>query len=366
MRILIPILGFGRAGGYRVLSKFADELIRLGHRVEFLCPDESPLPYYPTLATIGWVDEKGLRSINSSKSGKQDNAFSIQKKLTRALRKIPANSYDVIIANHALTTFPIWIAGLRHKTLYYVQAYEPDYYKSEGIKSSILSFLSAQSYKMKFFTVVNGKTYLDYKELKSSRILYPGIDFNLFYPTAKKLADNADNEIIIGTIGRTEPYKGTRYVIEAFQKLGKKYANIKLHVAFGNPQDFINYENIHCFQLHGDEELANFYRSLDYYICAAYIQLGAFHYPVSEAMSCGVPVITTHYYPANEMNAWMVNTLEDSEEIVTQFELAQSDPSIKQKKIEQALMDVQQFEWKMVGERLNNYVQELAGQLLAN
>lgn len=358
MKILIPILGFGRAGGYRVLSKLADELIHLGHCVEFLCPDGSETPYYPTVAKIWWIDKMGTLSPIKNERGEKGNVFSIQQKLTKALRKFSKDSYDVIFANHSLTTFPIKRAGLQKKTLYYVQAYEPEFYHLPGIKNRLLTLLSVRSYKMDLFTVVNGKTYFNYKEIRSSRILYPGIDFNFFYPQKYKLPE-PEQQIIIGTIGRSEPSKGTRYIVEAFQKLKKKYVNIQLKIAFGDPQEYKDDENIFCLSPDGDEALANFYRSLDYYICAGYIQIGAFHYPVSEAMSCGVPLITTQYYPANEANAWIVHELQNSDVIVAQFEMAQNNPSLRQKKLEQGICDVQQFDWKLVGKQLDGYMKEL-------
>ena len=359
MKILIPVLGFGQAGGYRVLSKLANELISIGHQVDFLCPDESRISYFPTLAIIKWVDDKGRIVLDRNKNNKKGNAFSIQRKLVKALSALSKDSYDLIIANHSLTTLPIKRAGLKHKTLYYVQAYEPDFYNlSGGLKNKILAYLSGLSYKMKFFTVVNAEIYLKYKKLRASRILYPGIDFNLFYPGKNELKTRSKNKIIIGTIGRSEPYKGTRYIVEAFKKLKKKYATVQLHVAFGDPRDFINEEDIFCVQPHGDKSLADFYRSLDYYFCAGYTQLGGFHYPVAEAMSCGVAVITTSYYPANKSNAWLTKP-KNIDEIVVQFDLAQSDQSLKEKKIQQALNDVKQFEWAVVGKRLNYYLGEL-------
>ena len=364
MKILIPILGFGRAGGYRVLSKLANELIQSGHSVDFLCSENSGNPYFPTLAKIKWIDKKGLITGNKSESGKKDNAFSIQKNLTKALSKIPKDYYDVIIANHSLTIYPIRRAGLIYKTLYYVQGYEPDFYNlSAGLKCKILAYFSSLTYKMKIFTVVNAEIYLKYKKLKSSRILYPGIDFDLFYPKEQKEISIQNNDkIIIGTVGRLEPYKGTRYIVEAYKKLKKKYPQIQLHVAFGNYIDFKNEKDIYCFQPDGDEALGRFYRSLDYYICAGYTQMGAFHYPVAEAMSCGVPVITTHYYPANQSNAWLTSP-RNTGEIVIQFESAQTNPFQKEKKIQQALKDVKQFEWPLVGKQLNYYIKELVQQI---
>lgn len=360
MKILIPVLGFGRAGGYRVLSQLANELIKLGHDVEFLCPDESDPPYYPTNARVSWVNEKGLRLTENNESIKKTGAFAIQTKLTRALKRIPKNSYDIIIANHSLTTLPVIIAGLKDKTLYYVQAYEPEFYNlSGGVKNKILSYLSGLSYKMNLFTIVNGKTYLNYKKLRATKILYPGIDFNLFYPG--NIAPKKSTEtIIIGTIGRLESFKGTRYVIDAYKILKKKYSNVQLYVGFGNPDDFLNEEGISCFQPHGDKELGKFYRSLDYYLCGANVQLGAFHYPVAEAMCSGVSVITTQYYPANEANAWIVEPF-SSGEFIKAFELAQDNYSLRKKKIQQGLEDTRQFDWQLVGKRLDEYMIEFIG-----
>lgn len=360
MKILIPILGFGQAGGYRVLSKLANELISLGHSVEFLSGDSSKNPYFPTLATIKWIDEKGL--ITTNKPCLKQNAFSIQKRLTIALCNLPENSYDVILANHSLTTLPIKRAGLAHKTIYYVQAYEPEFYSlSGGLKNRFLAYLSSRSYKMNLFTIVNAEIYLQYKKLTASRILYPGVDLKIFSPKNKELPNAINRDLILGTIGRLEPYKGTRYIILAFKKLKLKYPGIQLHVAFGNPEDFKNEEGIYCCQPHGDEALANFYRSLDYYICAGYTQLGAFHYPVAEAMGCGIPVITTQYYPANETNSWLIKP-QNVIDIIQQFELSESNQRLTQLKVAQALIDVKQFEWNAVGKRLDKYIEAFVHQ----
>ena len=60
MEIVIPITGFGRQGGFRVLSNLANEWIRLGHTVLFLSPRESDDPYFPTTAEIIWLDRRGI------------------------------------------------------------------------------------------------------------------------------------------------------------------------------------------------------------------------------------------------------------------------------------------------------------------
>jgi len=359
MRILIPVLNFGKSGGYRVLSKIADELIYLGHAVDFMSPASSEYPYYPTIAGILWIDKQGKILRNSEKQSPfNETGFSIVRRLTNGLRELQKDSYDIIIANQSLTTLSIKHAGLLHKTVYYVQAYEPDlYYLMGGIKNKLLAYLSAKSYKMDLFTIVNAEPYFSYKKLRSSRVLYPGIDFNYFYPKVESSSSKGRKKIIIGTIGRPELFKGTRYIVEAFEKLKKKYPFIELHLAFADPNDFKRSDGISCFKPDGDEELAEFYRSLDYYICAGYVQLGSFHYPVVEAMSCGISVITTSYYPADETNAW-ITMPQSADEIVKHFELAQNNQALRDRKIEQALSDVKQFEWRQVGEKFNNYLME--------
>ena len=357
MKILIPVLGFGNSGGYRVLSKLADELIKLGNDVDFLSPDTSEKPYYPTIASILWADKKGNLVSNNSEMGKKPSAFLSQKQLTSALLKLDSGLYNVVIANHSLTTIPIKIAGFSSKTLYYVQAYEPDYFRLlPGIKNIFLEVLSALSYKLKLFTVVNAEIYLNYKKLKATRFLYPGIDFNYFYPTESKI--NNRTETIIGTVGRLDKFKGTQYVCNAFKELRKKYSNIKLHIAFGNPDDFLGIEGIICVQPHGDEELGKFYRSLDYYFCAGFSQMGAFHYPVVEAMSCGIPVITTNYYPANSNNSWLVKH-QNLRDIICKFEIAYNNEEMRENKIKQALKDIQLFDWEIAGKKMNLFLEEL-------
>ena len=348
MNILIPVLGFGRSGGYRVLSKLADELISLDNQVYFLSPYSSEDPYYPTKATILWTNGKGC-IVESNTDRNEATFFSIQKALTMGLLKLDPTSFDVVIANQSLTTLPIKLAGWSSRTLYYVQAYEPDFYAElPGLKNKIFKVLSTLSYKMGLYTVVNADLYLEYKKLKASKYLYPGVDFAYFYPE-KELREDED-VITIGTIGRNEKFKGTSDVYYAFQELKKKYRNVRLKIAFGNCEDFPDMESIICVFPHGDEALGSFYRSLDYYFCAGSAQLGAFHYPVVEAMSCGVPVITTNYYPASNSNSWLVRP-NCPQDMVSQFEVALNDEAMKRQKVTQALKEVQQFDWKETGRK---------------
>ena len=313
MKILIPILGFGKAGGYRVLSNLANEFIKKGHKVDFLVPIFSELPYFPTTANILWVDKKG-KIANKNQTDKKRGFIQIMLCLYRGLHTIKKNKYNAVLVNHSLTVWPVYFSKIKSKIYYYIQAYEPECYAIlPGFKNRILEELSKWSYKLKYVKIVNAKLYCNYKSIKTKHVVYPGIDFNIFHP--KKTGTLERLKLKIGTIGRIEPQKGTKYIIEAFKKLSKIKNDIILIIAFGDKDMIEGIDNVELIQPHGDEQLANFYRDIDIYVSACTVQHGAIHYPVIESMASGTAVITTPYYPANENNATIIKA-ENSDAIV--------------------------------------------------
>lgn len=355
MKVLIPVWGFGRSGGYRVLSLLANELMDRGMEVYFMSPVQSGHPYFPTRAPVIWVDKKGERREHPVAG--RGGPYSYFICLLRGLKKQEmVNSSDIILVNHSLTVFPAVLAGLKQKAVYYVQAYEPElYYSMRWIKNRLLGKLAERTYRLGLFTIVNQELYLNYKKLQATRVLYPGVDKKIFYPGSRPAGGG--HKIVAGTVGRKEKYKGTCYIIEAFKRLQKKYDGLELHVAYGNPDDFKGIKGIYCCTPANDSELADFYRSLDFYICAGFIQLGAFHYPIAEAMSCMIPVITTLYFPASDANAWIVAP-ENAESIIEKFEAAMNHPAEAKEKARQAFCDVEDLGWDRAGRILEKFLKE--------
>ncbi|HHQ4845633.1 TPA: hypothetical protein ACSQ1O_004481, partial [Aeromonas hydrophila] len=62
MRVVIPLLRFGRSGGERVISKLATGLINEGHDVIFVVPNGSGQPYYETDAKIVTYESSKAKS----------------------------------------------------------------------------------------------------------------------------------------------------------------------------------------------------------------------------------------------------------------------------------------------------------------
>ena len=300
-------------------------------------------------------------SFTSTKKGNvaKQNNFQKEQSLFRNiirlymfLKKIKRGQYDLVLANQSMTPFPVLFSMVSAKCVYYIQAYEPALYRQfDGKKYLLLSVLSKLSYSLPFTKIVNSPLLLNYKGIKTNNMALPGIDLDNFSPN-KNYLDKPEEIKVIGTIGRTEKYKGTSYVIQAFNKIRMSNPTAELHIAFGDENLHNPRNGIFVSRPDGDVQLAQFYRSLDLYISAGTIEHGSVHYPVIEAMACGVAVITTPYYPANGDNSWIIES-ESVESIIDAFDKVHtSNPEEYSKKVTNAFEAIQQFSWGRVSHEM--------------
>ena len=100
-------------------------------------------------------------------------------------------------------------------------------------------------------------------------------------------------------------FRSTASVLSAFETLHRFDERYRLKVAFGNlPPDW-SHPAAEIVDIKNDDELADFYRSLDILLVGAVGQTGAPHYPVIEGMACRTPVLHTGYFPGNSENSWL-------------------------------------------------------------
>jgi len=351
MKILIPVLQFGKAGGYRVLSNLANEWINMGHQVHFISTISSNKPYFPTIANVYWVDNKGdfktEEDLVSEDSYRFWNRWSA---LCKGMNRLESD-YDIVLANQNLTAYALIFSKISGKKFYYIQAYEPEYgWLSGSFAHKLLSLIAWHSYNLKIEKIVNADVYRHYKNIKTDKVVLPGLDLKIFYPENIELIVNP---IKLGCIGRLEVYKGTQYVMDAFLVLRQVIPDIELHIAFGD-KSLELIEGVTIVSPTNDFELANYYRSMDILIAPGTVQMGAVHYPVIEAMACGTAVITTGYYPAKDSNAWLV-PVKNANAIAEQVQSIIKNPSLVDKKITNGLKDVTEFEWSLVASKMLNY-----------
>ena len=351
MRILILILGFDSQGGYRVLSELANAWIRLGHECTFLVPATSAEPYFPTTAKIVRSDRKGqfCEERSGGKSTGADNIIS----LFAGLRKI-GQDYDVILANHSLTAWPVrWSKSGGARKFYYIQAYEPHYYPVR--RHPIKHLIAKLSYLLDLKQITNSALYKG-MGVRPVDVIPPGIDLSIFVPKEDPGSFASDKEIVLGTIGRTEPYKGTSTALAAFRLLQQEEPRLRMNVGFGNVAPANDLQITH---IKGDPELAAYYRSVDILIVSCAGQHGAPHYPLIEAMESGTSVVHTGYYPGNHGNSW--EAVDASVEAVAEAIREVFNSSLKARNDKAAVAReaiVQTLEWDAVARRFLKHFSE--------
>lgn len=354
MRILIPLVSsFGKPGGWRVISELANSWINDGHEVYFLAPDDTD-PYFPTSAEILYYDYSG-RIVSKEEIQKKRKTFigpfENRRVLRKAIEAFPKD-VDVLLATHNFTALPVSKAKLNTKKFYYIQAYEPEYYEKGPIWYKIYEKTARRSYHLQnLIKIVNADMYKDFKEIKTDKVVYPGINTELFSPSKNKMSSQ---KLVLGTIGRTEVYKGTSYILEAFRRLRDMYGDkVELHIAFGDA-DWAKIEGVKMFFPEDDAALADYYRTLDVYLCAGLVQLDAIHYPVLESMATKVPLITTGYYPSHEENCYLV-PVKNVDALVSAVEKIITHPEEAHRKAEIAYSKVHEFSWKNISGKMLEY-----------
>ncbi len=342
MKILVPFLDMGKSGGVRVLSELCNRWSNMGHEVNIVTYFINDKSYFPINCNIIFIDKNGEVKDNDLNSSRNNTGINRIISIKNYLKKY-SEEYDVVMANHNLTAWAVFL-GSKTNNFYYIQAYEPEFYSFKGVKQLVLKITSWMTYFFPLKRIVNAEIYKNYKNIKSEYMVPPGLDLENYY--SKKLSKDKTDGLIVGCIGRVEEWKGSNDVGEAVKILHDKGLNIKFKVAF-NP---VRYKNHELVKPDGDKNLADYYRSLDVLVAPGHIQLGAIHYPVIEAMSCNVPVITTGYYPANEKNSFIV-PIKSSNEIANILEKIYYDYSIAIEKSNIAKKDILQFDWNIISKK---------------
>ena len=342
MKIIIPVLGFGRAGGERVLSKLATELMNYGHDVSFVVPDNRTNPYYATTAKI----------VTSKSSQNRVKILRIIKNYYNLWRKCIELNPDAVVASFHLTAYLVALLPIsRRKKYYYIQAYEVNFFDN-----IIWKLIAGLTYYLPLKKILNSPNLLPHKHDDFIGVVPAGVDLNVFYPKPSNRLLNGHTSI--GIIGRKEKHKGTSEIISVLCSLENKAGiiiNIAIYLEEVDKQRLIAAGfQVNFFPITSDLELASFYRSNDIMIAVGLIEDGAFHYPCAESMACGCLVIS-NYAPLTETNSVLKLVKFDACKLGEAINLCLNlDLEEKSKEIQSNISVLNKYDWKIVGETFNS------------
>jgi glycosyltransferase involved in cell wall biosynthesis len=356
MHIVIPVLSTQPSGGFRMLCELSREWIASGCRVTFVAPSDAGSPYFQTPATFLFVNGNGELRDTPGDGVAVRGAAGVWRRfgeLRHAMARL-ADDADVMLANHALTSWPVALTRTRARKFYYVQAYEPEDYFSVGRPANyVLGSIAYASYWLPLQQVVNSPTYVGYRNLRADTWIPAGVDLQKMRPAANR-APLDGRPFVFGCLGRPEPFKGTAHVVSAFDTLVARGRNVRLRIAHGHfPPGRPQPDGCEIVKARNDAELVAFYQSLDALVAPATIHLGAPHCPVMEAMACRVAVVSTGAIPASRDadNAWIVAP-SDPTGIADALDDIQFDAPTRERRLSKAMQDIQAFSWSVIAPRM--------------
>lgn len=189
--------------------------------------------------------------------------------------------------------------------------------------------------------------YLKVPENKIS-LVYMGVDHNLYYPIKHKKNKN----FTVGFLGGLVKRKNARILLEVAEIL--KGENIVFKIG-GKGQGFVelkkqkekrNLKNVEFLGFIPDDELNQFYNSLDLFIVPAIYD--GFSMPGLEAMACGCPIIVSNTSALPEVagNAGITVNPFDSNDIASKILNIKNSPKLVSDMKRKSLQHSKKFTWE--------------------
>ncbi len=346
MKIIIPVLGMGRSGGERVLSKIATELVTQGNDVYFVTIKSDLPPYYNTSANIIFCE----RSERINKISRFiENCYGIWRKC----RELDG---DIVVANYHITAYIAAFLLTKKQRFYYIQAYEVLFYKRPLFK-----LVALMTYLLPFNKIVNSKVLLPEIINNYSAVVPAGIDYELFYDS---VLPDIDGVINVGIVGRKEPYKGTKEILQVlanFIEENHLSDKVNVNVAVHMPDMHFTIKNMMYHSVENDADLASFYKLNDIFIATGLIEDGAFHYPCAEAMAAGCLVIS-NYAPLSNTSSELKITHFSEEGIISGINkcLTMNRHDIQREVLVNQSI-IKNLSWNIIGKKMNDVLHHHIG-----
>jgi len=309
MRVLFFIGGLGTGGAERQFAQLSYSLAQRGH-------DVSVATIYAGGQNWQWLQKQDSVKLFNLFGKKPENRSMVLLQLISAARRLQElvchERVSTVYSALYLSNLIAWLAvknmqeiqlvwGIRASNLQLNWKRNIPFRLCRWVSSSVPMIIS------------NSRSGLVYHEKKGYRakirIAIPnGIDTNRFYydPQARNYVRSkwgvADEEILIGLVGRIDPMKGHTVFLKAAAKASKEYKNLRFVCVGGGPEKIKNKLQELSYKLGLRESIIWTGESSDtHYLYSAFdIATSSSSYGegfpniIGEAMSCRVPCVVTN------------------------------------------------------------------------
>ena len=258
MKLVFPNQALGLGGGARFVCELANGLVRRGHDVEIVIPEEGSI-VWPLRATVTRVKELTATAI-------------------------PAG--DFIIPNFYQTVMPAWEAQ-KGRVVRLSLGYEPLWIKDDTARQTYLinaPIVCLSEWQRLMILHGTGR---------QSTVIHGGVDPSIFHPYTK--LSHTTGKKTVFYIARSPHYgytfKGARDFWAAMTKLEGLVPPFNLHIVHPEPDSLD--APLPCIEMKpaDDMAMAQLYGEADVFVFSSYFE--AFGLPPLEAMACGTAVVTT-------------------------------------------------------------------------
>lgn len=275
------------------LGKPSHSWFQLDAGIKFIYPESDrafTLPrrsQHPLTHTIDWIlANTGLNYV----VGRLIMRRMIFSRLELLSSAMP-NDVDVNVATHCFTALAVAKSSCG-KRFYYVQHYEPLFFQWNPYLAKLAE--STYSLPLTMITVSSWiRELLKNKYSRDSQLCLNGVDRQVFYP---RETSHQNHTFRIMCLGRNTKWKGMDDLTQALNLSYEEYPMFELTVV---SQDPISIKNANfpykIIPADTDAELAAEYSKSDIFVNPSWYE--GFSLPTLEAMSCGIPVVTTSLGP---------------------------------------------------------------------
>lgn len=294
---------------------------------------------------------------------------------TRKLLK--SGKFDLTLAFFSVPCgFLAWILKRRFKLPYIVSlrgSDVPGYSERFTLLYRIITPLIKKIWKESAGVIANSQGLKDLARKTSPsqkiEIIPNGIDMRQFKPSLFDFAPEARKIWNILCVTRITPRKGVKYLIEAFNILSKKYANLNLQIV-GEGDEKNNLEKlvkklgiekqVHFVGLVPHEKLPAYYQSAGAYVLPSLNE--GMSNSMLEALAAGLPLLATDTGGTQELvedgiNGFIIK-MKNAEDIAEKLEILIKDENLRKKMGEESRKKAEGMRWENVAE---SYVKMING-----